>query len=64
MREQAHLEPGGNPMKVQPYHSGNPTDPDVHHDHDNCPSGQQIPLSNKIVGTGGYPRCQHCVGLG
>lgn len=47
--------------KVPAYHSSNPTDPDVYHDHDNCPSGQQIPSSNKLSGTGGYPRCQHCV---
>ena len=31
----------GAPMaKVSPYHSSDPTDPDVYHDHDDCPSGQ------------------------
>ena len=51
-------------MKVQPYYSINPADPDVHHDHDDCPSGQQIPLQNKRQGTNGYPRCKHCVAMG
>lgn len=47
-------------MKVSPYYSSNSTDPDVHHDHDNCPSGQQIPAQNKRPGTNGYPLCKHC----
>jgi hypothetical protein len=50
--------------KVAPYHSSNPSDPDVYHDHDDCPSGQQIPPQNRQGGTGGYPRCKHCVNLG
>ena len=50
--------------KVAPYHSINPSDPDVYHDHDDCPSGQQIPAHNRRAGTGGYPRCKHCVNLG
>lgn len=50
--------------KVAPYHSSNPTDPDVYHDHDNCPSGQQIPPAKRRSGTGGYPRCKHCQNLG
>lgn len=51
-------------MKVSPYHSTNPSDPDVHHDHSDCPSGQQIPAHNRRPGTGGYPRCQHCRNMG
>ncbi|MFC4614436.1 hypothetical protein ACFO3K_06925 [Cellulomonas algicola] len=51
-------------MKVAPYHSIDPTDPDVYHDHDNCPSGQQIPARNKRSGTNEYRRCQHCVQMG
>jgi hypothetical protein len=50
--------------KVAPYHSINPSDPDVYHDHDDCPSGQQIPAHNRRSGTGGYPRCKHCVNMG
>jgi hypothetical protein len=46
--------------KVAPYHSTNPADPDVYHDYDDCPTGQQIPESNKESGTGGYRRCKQC----
>ena len=42
-------------MKVSAYHSSNPSDPDVHHDHSDCPTGQQIPERNKASGTGGFP---------
>jgi hypothetical protein len=30
-------------VRVSPYYSINPTDPDVHHVHSDCPSGKQIP---------------------
>lgn len=46
--------------KVAPYHSSNPSDPDVYHDHDDCPTGQQIPAHNKVSGTGGHRRCEQC----
>ncbi len=46
--------------KVAPYHSKNPTDPDVHHNNDNCPSGKQIPAHNWASGTNNWPLCQHC----
>ena len=48
-------------MKVSSYHSSNDSDPDVYHDYDNCPTGQQIPSYNKLSGTGGYLRCKQCV---
>lgn len=51
-------------MKVNPYHSSNPSDPDVYHDQNDCPSGQQIPASNRESGTGGYPKGQHCKDMG
>jgi len=54
----------GGIMKVAPYHSSNPSDPDVYHDQDNCPSGQQIPPWNRLSGTGGYPKCGHCQKMG
>ena len=41
-------------MKGAAYHSSNPADP-VHHDHDDCPTGQQIPSWNRVAGTGGLP---------
>lgn len=46
--------------KVSPYHSSNPTDPDVYHDHDNCPSGSRIPARNRLSGKGGNRRCKTC----
>lgn len=49
--------------KVSPYHSTNPSDPDVYHDHDDCPSGSQIPARNRASGTGGYRRCRTCVSM-
>jgi hypothetical protein len=51
-------------MKSAPYYSTNPTDPDVHHDHSDCPSGQQIPPANRRSGTNGKPRCKHCEKIG
>lgn len=51
-------------MKVPAYHSRNPADPDVYHDHDDCVAGRQIPAHNWASGTGGYPRCNHCVEMG
>lgn len=50
--------------KVNPYHSSNPSDPDVYHDNDDCPAGKQIPSYNRVPGTGGYRRCQRCVEKG
>ena len=51
-------------MKVPAYHSKNPSDPDVYHDHSDCPTGQQIPSYNKLPGTGGFRRCAQCVAKG
>ncbi|MFM9876842.1 MAG: hypothetical protein ACKVOG_03195 [Rhodoglobus sp.] len=50
--------------KVNPYYSTNPSDPDVYHDHDDCPTGQQIPARNWASGTNGYRKCEQCVKLG
>lgn len=46
------------------YHSSNPSDPDVYHDHEHCPTGQQIPASNRVSGTGGNDRCKQCIAMG
>jgi hypothetical protein len=51
-------------MKVSAYYSTNPSDPDVYHDHDDCPVGQQIPAHNKRQGTNGYRRCLSCTKMG
>lgn len=50
--------------KVSAYHSKNASDPDVYHDHNDCPTGQQIPAHNRQSGTGGYRRCSQCVNKG
>ena len=47
-------------MHVGPYYSTNPSDPDVHHTHDDCPSGKQIPPRNRVNGTGGRRLCKTC----
>jgi len=49
--------------KVAPYHSTNPSDPDVYHDHDTCPAGKQIPAHNRASGKNGYRRCKLCKDL-
>ena len=47
-------------MKVNPYYSANASDPDVHHNHNDCPTGQQIPTYNRRAGTNGYRLCGQC----
>lgn len=49
--------------KVSPYHSTNPTDPDVYHDHNDCPAGKQIPAKNRRSGKGGHRKCKRCKDL-
>lgn len=46
--------------KVSPYYSINPSDPDVYHNYDDCPTGQQILPQNRRAGNGGYRRCEQC----
>jgi hypothetical protein len=43
------------------YHSSNPSDPDVYHVSDSCPTGQQIPAAKRVpgMGTGNRP-CMQC----
>lgn len=47
-------------MRVPAYHSKNTTDPDVHHVHDDCRAGRQIPAHNRRQGTNGWPLCKLC----
>jgi hypothetical protein len=43
------------------YHSSNPSDPDVYHDSDTCPTGQQIPAKNRVPGKrDGNRPCKQC----
>lgn len=52
-------------MRVPFYYSSNPSDPDVYHWHDNCPTGKQIPSWNKMQGRPpGYRECKQCIDLG
>lgn len=51
-------------MKVSTYHSTNYSAPHVHHDQSDCPTGQQIPPTNRASGTGGYPKCKQCQDMG
>jgi len=50
--------------KVSPYYSTNRSDPHVHHDHNDCPTGKQIPPHNRASGTNNYRRCKDCIDLG
>ena len=50
-------------MRVPPYYSTNPNDPDVHHVHSDCPSGKQIPASNRRPGTNDQRLCRTCAGM-
>ena len=47
-------------VKTSACHSTNQDDPDVYHDHTDCPSGSQIPAKNRETGTGGHRRCETC----
>jgi hypothetical protein len=49
--------------KVPPYHSSNPEDPQVYHDHDGCYEGQKIKPGNKVPGAVGR-KCEVCDKLG
>jgi hypothetical protein len=43
------------------YHSSNPSDPDVYHESDSCPTGQQIPAKYRVPGRGlGNRPCKQC----
>ena len=35
----------------------------VYHDHEDCPSGAEIQMHNRLPGTGGFRLCDHCRGL-
>jgi len=48
-----------------PYHSTNPTDPDVYHEFSDCPNGKQIPAENCASGKGvGNDLCGTCQNMG
>lgn len=46
--------------RTTPCHSIEQSDPDVHHDHGDCPNGHQILPVNRRTGTNNWPRCGSC----
>ena len=47
--------------KVSPWHS---IKANVHHDNNNCNTGNNIESENRRSGTGGKPLCSECSRLG
>jgi len=43
--------------KIAPFHAEKSA---VHHDNNQCTEGNNIETKNKLAGTGGKPKCQHC----
>ena len=50
--------------KVSPFHSKKPGARNVHHDDNKCTEGNNIETENRVSGTGGRPKCEHCQRLG
>ncbi len=46
--------------KVSPFHSKLPVSNPVYHDNDKCTEGNNIEARNRVAGTGGHPKCEHC----
>ena len=45
--------------KVPAFHSSLPG-AKVHHDNSQCTEGNNIEAKNRVQGTGGHPKCDHC----
>lgn len=45
--------------KVATFHSKKPGT-QVYHDNSSCTEGNNIERENKVSGTGGHPKCDHC----
>lgn len=45
---------------VPAFHSKLPSDNPVYHDNDKCTEGNNIEKRNRVSGTGGRPKCEHC----
>ena len=50
-------------MRTYPYHSTDPKDPEVYHNHNDCPAGEQIPTGDRANGANDYPHCEQCKDL-
>lgn len=49
--------------KVKPFHSKQVWHRAVYHDNDHCTEGDNIESYNRVEGTGGRPKCEHCARL-
>lgn len=49
--------------KVPAFHSKKPSHRGVYHDNDKCTEGNNIEKENRVAGTGGRPKCEHCARL-
>lgn len=49
--------------KVAPFHSKAQWAKNVYHDNDKCTEGNNIETYNRVSGTGGRPKCEHCARL-
>ena len=49
--------------KVDAFHSKLETDRKVYHDNSECTEGDNIQKENRVAGTGGRPKCEHCAKL-
>jgi hypothetical protein len=47
-------------MKVPAFHSKQVWHRNVFHDESRCTEGNNIESYNKVAGTGGRPKCDHC----
>lgn len=47
-------------MKIPAFHSKLPSDRPVHHDESACTEGNNVESYNRVSGTGGRPKCDHC----
>ena len=50
------------PPEVAPFHAVAALD--VHHNHDDCKTGNFIERWNRVAGDGGLPLCMECAALG
>ncbi len=49
--------------KVPAFHSKKETARKVYHDNDRCTEGNNIESYNRVPGTAGRPKCEHCARL-
>lgn len=55
-----HLAESITMTKKTPWHSKRPDDRKVYHDETQCTEGNNIEERNRVSGTGGLPKCDHC----